>query len=73
MFKNSLVENYQDSKERLQKKLTKDIKVFLKKKIIKSNNIVVKDTKIYHKMKNKSWLSIEKNSIKSEKTPFNNY
>ena len=27
----------------------------------KNHNIVVKDTKIYQNMKNKSWLSIEKN------------
>ena len=33
MFKNSLAKNYQDNKERQQKKqLVKDIKVFLKKK-----------------------------------------
>ena len=33
--------------ERLQKKLVKDIKVFLKKKKKKSNNMVKNDTKIY--------------------------
>ena len=35
--------------------------------------MVVKDTKIYNNMKNKSYLSIEKNIIKSEKTPYYNY
>ena len=30
----------------------------------KSDNMVVNDTKIYQKMKNKNWLSIEKNTIK---------
>ena len=39
----------------------KDIKVFLKKKKIKNNNIVAKDIKIYQKMKK---LSMEKNTIK---------
>ena len=49
---------YQNNKERLQKKLAKDIKVFLKNKKKTSNNMVVKDTKIYQKMKNKSLLNI---------------
>ena len=42
----------------MQKRLTKDIEVFLKKKK-KIHNIHVNETKIYQKMKNKSWLSIE--------------
>ena len=46
------------------KKLVKDIKVFLRRMKNKSNNMVVDDTKIYQKMKNKSWLSIEKNTVK---------
>ena len=50
---------YQENKERLQTKLVKDIKIFLKKK--KSDNMVVNDTKISQKMKTKSLLSIEKN------------
>ena len=46
-------------------KLVKNIKDFLKKKEDKrSKNIVVKDTKIYQKMKNKSLLSKEKNIVK---------
>ena len=48
---------YQENKERLQKK---DIKIFLKKKKKKSDNMVVNVTKIPQKMKNKSLLSIEK-------------
>ena len=35
--------------------------------------MVVKDTKISWKMKNKRWLSIEKNIIKWEKSPYYNY
>ena len=73
MSKNSSAKYYQGSKERLQKKLMKDIKVFLKKKKKENNNMVVKDTKISHKLKNKSYLSIEKNIIKQEKAPYCNY
>ena len=38
----------------------KDIKVFIKKKKKKKDNIVMNDLKIYQKMKNRSLLSIEK-------------
>ena len=51
---------YQDNKERLQKKLMKVIKFFLKEKKKKSNNMVINDTKISQMMKNKSWLSRKK-------------
>ena len=63
MSKDSSAKYYQNNKERLQE-LIKDIKVFLKKKKIKSYNMVVNDTKIYQKMKSKSLLSIKKNVIK---------
>ena len=62
---------YQENKERLPEKLVKDIKIFLKMKTQKSNNMVVNvlqtyDEKLKNKMKNKnmknkSLLSIEKN------------
>ena len=39
MSENSSVKLYKDNKERLQKKLVEDIKVFLKKKKKKSENI----------------------------------
>ena len=42
----------------------KDIKVFLKKKKKKVDNIVVNVTKIFQKMKKINWLSIEKDIIK---------
>ena len=45
---------YQENKERLRKKLVKDIKTFLKKKRGKSNIMVVNVSEIYQKMKNKS-------------------
>ena len=51
---------HQEDKERLTKKLAKDIKIFLKKKKKKSHNMVKKVTKISQKMKNKSLWSIRK-------------
>ena len=39
----------------------------------KSKNMAVNNTKIYQKMKNKSWLCTEKNVTKWEKTPYYNY
>ena len=68
MSEDSAAKYYQNNKERLQKKLVKDIKVFLRKKKKKSNNAVVNYTKISQKMKNKSLLSKEKNIIKSKKS-----
>ena len=59
---------YQNIKERLQKKkkkLVKDIKVFLRKK--KRGNMVVNDSKIHKKIKNKSLLTIEKKYRKMRK------
>ena len=47
----------------MQKKLVKDIKIFVKKKKKKSGNMVVNDTKINQKMKSKNLLGIEKNII----------
>ena len=48
---------YQVNKKRLQKKLAKDIKIYLKRKK-KSGNIVVNVTKIFQRMKSKSLLTI---------------
>ena len=63
MSKGSSAKYYQNNKELLlQKKLVKDIKVFLKKKK-KSKNVAVNDTIISQKMKSKSLLSIKKNII----------
>ena len=42
---------YQENKERIQKKLVKDIKIFVKKKKKKSNNMVMNVTKISRKVK----------------------
>ena len=64
LSKYSSAKYYQNNKERPQKKIAKGIKVFLKKKKKKSGAMVLNDAKIYQKMKNKSFLSKEKNIIK---------
>ena len=57
---------YQENRKRLQKKLMKGIKIFLKR--IKSNYMVINVTRISQKIKNKSSLSVEKkNILESEK------
>ena len=56
---------YQENKVRLQKKLVKEIKIFLKKE---TGNTVVNVTKISQKMK--SLLSIEKHIIEWGKAPY---
>ena len=60
MSKNLSTKYYQKSKERLQKKLVKDIKIFLKKKNKKRDNVVVNIKKISQKMKKINCLSTEK-------------
>ena len=60
MFRNLSAKYYQENKEILQKKLLKDIKIFLRKKKKKSNNMAVNVTKISQKIKKVSWLSLEK-------------
>ena len=67
MSKNLSAKYYQKNKERLQKKLSKDIKIFLKKKKKESNTMAVNVTKISKKMKNKSLLSIEKKYYRMRK------
>ena len=67
MSKNLSAKYYQKNKERLQKKLSKDIKIFLKKKKKESNTMTVNVTKISKKMKNKSLLSIEKKYYRMRK------
>ena len=51
MPKNLSPKKYEENKEKLQKKLVKDIKILLKKKQKKSYNMVVKVAKISEKMK----------------------
>ena len=47
MSKNLSANYCQENKERLQKKLVKDIKIFLRKKKKNSNNMIMNETKIY--------------------------
>ena len=60
MSKNFSAKYYHENKERLQKKLVKNITIFLEKKTKKSDNMVVNVTKISQKMRKINWLSIEK-------------
>ena len=61
MSTNLSAKYHQENKEKLQQKaLVKNIKIFLKKKKKKSSNMVVNVTKISQKMKNESFLTIEK-------------
>ena len=60
MPKNLSAKYYKENKEILQKKLVKNIKIFLGKKKKKSNNMVVNVRIISQKMKKTNWLSIEK-------------
>ena len=54
---------YQENKERLQKKVRERYQNLSKEKKKKSDNKVVKVSKISQKMKSKSLLSIEKNIV----------
>ena len=68
--KNLSSKYYQENKESLKKMLAKDIKIFLRKKKIKSNvmNVMfVNVTKMSQKMKSKSLLRIEKNYYRMRK------
>ena len=56
---------YQKNKENLQQKAHKR---YLNNKKKKSDNVVVKVTKISQKMKNRNLFRIEKNIIEQEKT-----
>ena len=51
MSKHLWAKYYQENKERLQKNLVKDIKIFLKKKNKESDSMVVSFTKIFQKQK----------------------
>ena len=60
MSTNSSAKYYQKKTKKGFKKIAKGIRIFLKKKKIKSGNMVADDIKISQKMKNKGYLSIEK-------------
>ena len=67
MFKDYQLNSIKIIKKKYKIKLVKDIKVFLKKKKKKSNNMFLNDTKIYQKIKNKSVFSIEKKNYNMRK------
>ena len=68
MFKDSSARYYQDNKERLQKRLMKDIKISPKEKAKKNpTNLVMNNIKFYLKTKNKCWLSVESKYYKVRK------
>ena len=72
MSKNSSAKYYQDNKERLQKRLVKDIKIFLKKKKKKTAIWTRTIQKSLRRWKQKL-VSIQTKIIKSEKMPCYNY
>ena len=55
---------YYQKKTSFKKRLVKCIKIFLKRRKTKKKNMVLNNIKISHKIKNKCWLSIEKNIMK---------
>ena len=59
LSKSSSTKNYEDNKERLQKNLVKDIKVYVNKKKKNNHNMILKNTKISQEMKNKRFLSLD--------------
>ena len=73
MSKDSSTDYYQNNKERLQRKALERRKSHSKEEKEKRDNMVASNTKIYQKMKNKNFLSIEKNNVKLEETPSYNY
>ena len=59
--------------EGFKEKLKKDCKVFLKKEKKQNDNMVANNTKIYQKMKNKSWLNTKTKYHKMKGTLYYNY
>ena len=64
MPKDSSAEYYQIINKYFKKKALERYQTLFKEEKEKSNNMVGNNTKIHLKMKNKSFLSIEKNIIK---------
>ena len=63
MFKDSLAKYYQNNKERLQKKLVKDIKVFLNKKKKKRQYLLAEDKKQKPVEYRQKYYKISKNAL----------
>ena len=74
MSKNSSAKYYQENKQRkTTKKACEKYQSLSKEEKEKKRQYLVKGTKLYEKMKKKSWFSIDKIIIKSEKMPYYNY
>ena len=67
------IKYYQENKERLQKKVVEDIKLYLKKKTKKSDNIVMNITKISQKMKKNKLVEYRKKCNIKKKRFISNY
>ena len=72
LSRNSSAEYYQENKERLQKKLIKDSKIFLEKKK-KATKWLWTLQESLRRWKRKSLVSIEKNIVEWEKMLYHNY
>ena len=64
MSKDSSAKYYQDKKERMQEQAHKNYQSLSNSE---KDKTVVEDAKSSKKMKNKSWLTIEKNILKEQK------
>ena len=73
MSKNLSAKYYQETKERLWKKLVKDIKIFLKKRKKKSSNMVVNVTKVSQKIKKRKVIKIKTKIRKYSRITKNGY
>ena len=73
MSKNLSAKYNQENKERLQKKLMKDIKIFLKKKKEKGNNMVVNVDKILSEDEKQKLVENSKKYFRMRKNIFYNH
>ena len=63
MSKNSAARHYQNKKEKLQKMSCERYQGLFEEEKEKSDNMALNDTNISQKIKNESWLGIEKKSL----------
>ena len=73
MSKSLLARYYQENKKNTNKKFVKGIKTLLNKKKKKGNNVVMNDTEIFQKMKNKTLMGIGKKHYRKRKMLDYNY
>ena len=63
MSKNSAARHYQNKKEKLRKMSCERYQGLFEEEKEKSDNMALNDTNISQKIKNESWLGIEKKSL----------